>query len=172
MKNILKLALLSMLVLIIHSCKDSSKNSYNTSNDIEEQELSEDTIADREEQPLAEKMVTCPGCNGKGVIELDPGSLMAPTVPCSACNGTGKVSESTANKIIQINQQFHQQSQQRVNPAELEYELEKAKTMLDQLIEERENCSSVTLLPSYDNLIMKQKERIYELENQLNAIAY
>ena len=54
----------------------------------------------------------------------------------------------------------------------IQYELKKAYETLEGMEYDREMCTSVTLRPQYDRMIIEQKQRIAELERQLSEASY
>ena len=58
------------------------------------------------------------------------------------------------------------------NISDIQYELNKAYETLKGMEYDREMCSSVTLRPQYDRMIIEQKQRIAELERHLSEASY
>lgn len=56
--------------------------------------------------------------------------------------------------------------------SDLQYELKKAYETLEGMVYDRDMCTSVTLRPQYDRMIIEQKQRIAELEQQLSEASY
>ena len=55
---------------------------------------------------------------------------------------------------------------------ELQYELKKAYESFEGMVYDRDMCTSVTLRPQYNHMIIEQKQRIAELERQLSEASY
>lgn len=132
----------------------------------------------------SEANVMCPMCNGTGVFEYMPGDAMAPRVKCPGCQGSGSVTPEQVQQIMQAQQQANGAMGGNGNPGyspssshgksveQLQLELRKANELLEGLIRDRDMCTSVTLLPQYERMIMEQQEYIAKLEAELRAAGY
>lgn len=116
-------------------------------------------------------------CGETGVFELMPGDVMAPKQTCTGCGGNGIVTAETAQQIMEAKRQVEDMmggggssygGGERKSFSDLQYELKKAYETLEGMEYDREMCTSVTLRPQYDRMIIEQKQRIAELERQLS----
>lgn len=126
------------------------------------------------------QQVQCPMCGGTGVFELMPGDVMAPKQTCTGCGGNGIVTAETAQQIMEMKGQVDammgggssSNGGGGKSVTDIQYELKKAYETLEGMVYDREMCTSVTLRPQYDRMIIEQKQRIAELERQLSEASY
>ena len=127
------------------------------------------------------QQVQCPMCGGTGVFEFMPGDGMAPKQTCTGCGGNGIVTAETAQQIMETKRQADALmgggnssygGSGGKSVSDLQYELKKAYETLEGMVYDREMCTSVTLRPQYDRMIIEQKQRIAELEQQLSEASY
>ena len=154
------------------SCNDSSQSCrYMPSQGFTKE--SADYADDSENSQQAQ----CPMCGGTGVFELMPGDVMAPKQTCTGCGGNGIVTAETAQQIMEAKRQVEDMmggggssygGGEGKSFSDLQYELKKAYETLEGMEYDREMCTSVTLRPQYDRMIIEQKQRIAELERQLS----
>lgn len=163
-------------ILACISCNNSSpSNRY-----LPEQNNGEEST-DYEDTPESSQQVQCPLCGGTGVFEYMPGDVMAPKQTCPGCGGRKVVSAETAQQIIEAKNQadaFMGGNESSYGNgggksiSDLQYELNKAYEILEGMENDRDMCSSVTLRPQYDRMIIEQKQRIANLEQQLRDASY
>ena len=127
------------------------------------------------------QQVQCPTCGGTGAFDYMPGDVMAPKQTCTGCGGNGTVTAETAQQIMQAKRQADAMmggngssygSSGGKSISDIQYELNKAYETLEGMEYDREMCSSVTLRPQYDRMIIEQNQRIAELERQLSEASY
>ena len=137
--------------------------------------------ADYADHSESSQQVLCPMCGGTGVFEFMPGDVMAPKQICSGCGGNGIVTAETAQQIMETKRQADAMIGGGGSPyggveeksvSELQYELKEAYESLEGMVYDRDMCTSVTLRPQYDHMIIEQKQRIAELERQLSEASY
>lgn len=137
--------------------------------------------ADYVDESESSQQVQCPMCGGTGVFDYMPGDVMAPKQTCTGCGGNGTVTAETAQQIMQAKRQADAMmggngssygSGGGKSISDIQYELNKAYETLEGMEYDREMCSSVTLRPQYDRMIIEQKQRIAELERQLSEASY
>lgn len=162
-------------ILACVSCNNSTpSNRYMPSQGYTEES------ADYVDESESSQQVQCPMCGGTGVFELMPGDVMAPRQTCTGCGGNGIVTAETAQQIMEMKGQVDAMmgggsssnggGGKRVS--DIKYELKKAYETLEGMEYDREMCTSVTLRPQYDRMIIEQKQRIAELERQLSEASY
>lgn len=158
------------------SCNDSSQSRRYMPN----QGYTEES-ADYADDSENSQQVQCPMCGGTGVFELMPGDVMAPKQTCTGCGGNGIVTAETAQQIIEAKRQVDAMMGGRGSSygggggksvSDLQYELKKAYETLEGMEYDRDMCTSMTLRPRYDRMIIEQKQRIAELERQLSEASY
>lgn len=170
-------ALIAMFVFAISSCEDSSNanvgngSEYATAENDSESN-SDDISGGEQPEDASTQMVTCPACNGSGVIECMPGDLMAPKSTCQICGGKGTVDIASACEFLAYTQQNNASDDQSEDPEEIAIDLEKRRSFLDDMIQDREECESYALKTSYDQMIEEEKESISQLEDKLNESSY
>ena len=126
------------------------------------------------------QQVQCPMCGGTGVFDFMPGDVMAPKQTCTGCGGNGIVTAETAQQIMEMKGQVDammgggssSNGGGGKSVSDIQYELKKAYETLEGMEYDREMCTSVTLRPQYDRMIIEQKQRIAELERQLSEASY
>ena len=121
------------------------------------------------------QQVLCPMCGGTGVFDFMSGDVMAPKQTCTGCGGNGIVTAETAQQIMEAKRQADVMmggGGEEKSVSELQYELKKAYESLEDMVYDRDMCTSVTLRPQYDHMIIEQKQRIAELERQLSEASY
>ena len=121
------------------------------------------------------QQVLCPMCGGTGVFDFMSGDVMAPKQTCTGCGGNGIVTAETAQQIMEAKRQADVMmggGGEEKSVSELQYELKKAYETLEGMVYDRDMCTSVTLRPQYDRMIIEQKQRIAELERQLSEASY
>mgnify|MGYP003463788891 FL=1 len=121
------------------------------------------------------QQVLCPMCGGTGVFDFMSGDVMAPKQTCTGCGGNGIVTAETAQQIMEAKRQADVMmggGGEEKSVSELQYELKKAYESLEGMVYDRDMCTSVTLRPQYDHMIIEQKQRIAELERQLSEASY
>lgn len=136
--------------------------------------------ADYVDESESSQQVQCPMCGGTGVFELMPGDVMAPKQTCTGCGGNGIVTAETAQQIMEMKGQVDammgggssSNGGGGKSVSDIQYELKKAYETLEGMEYDREMCTSVTLRPQYDRMIIEQKQRIAELERQLSEASY
>ena len=157
------------------SCNDSSQSCrYMPSQGYTEES------ADYVDESESSQQVQCPMCGGTGVFELMPGDVMAPKQTCTGCGGNGLVTAETAQQIMDMKGQVDammgggssSNGGGGKSVSDIQYELKKAYETLEGMEYDREMCTSVTLRPQYDRMIIEQKQRIAELERQLSEASY
>ena len=158
------------------SCNDSSQSRhYMPSQEFTEESTGYDNDSESSQQ------VQCPMCGGTGVFDYMPGDVMAPKQTCTGCGGNGTVTAETAQQIMEAKRQADAMmggnspsygSGGGKSISDIQYELNKAYETLEGMEYDREMCSSVTLRPQYDRMIIEQKQRIAELERQLSEASY
>lgn len=157
------------------SCNDSSQSRrYMPSQGYTEES------ADYVDESESSQQVQCPMCGGTGVFELMPGDVMAPKQTCTGCGGNGIVTAETAQQIMEMKGQVDammgvgssSNDGGGKSVSDIQYELKKAYETLEGMEYDREMCTSVTLRPQYDRMIIEQKQRIAELERQLSEASY
>ena len=157
------------------SCNDSSQSRrYMPSQGYTEES------ADYVDESESSQQVQCPMCGGTGVFELMPGDVMAPKQTCTGCGGNGIVTAETAQQIMEMKGQVDammgggsaSNGGGGKSVSDIQYELKKAYETLEGMEYDREMCTSVTLRPQYDRMIIEQKQRIAELEQQLSEASY
>ena len=152
------------------SCNDSSQSrSYMPSQGYTEES------ADYIDESESAQQVQCPMCGGTGVFDFMPGDVMAPKQTCTGCGGNGIVTAETAQQIMEAKRQADVMmggGGEEKSVSELQYELKKAYESLEGMVYDRDMCTSVTLRPQYDHMIIEQKQRIAELERQLSEASY
>ena len=152
------------------SCNDSSQSRrYMPSQGYTEES------ADYVDESESSQQVQCPMCGGTGVFDFMPGDVMAPKQTCTGCGGNGIVTAETAQQIMEAKRQADVMmggGGEEKSVSELQYELKKAYESLEGMVYDRDMCTSVTLRPQYDHMIIEQKQRIAELERQLSEASY
>ena len=157
------------------SCNDSSQSRrYMPSQGYTEES------ADYVDESESSQQVQCPMCGGTGVFELMPGDVMAPKQTCTGCGGNGIVTAETAQQIMEMKGQVDammgggssSNGGGGKSVSDIQYELKKAYKTLEGMEYDRDMCTSVTLRPQYDRMIIEQKQRIAELERQLSVASY
>ena len=147
------------------SCNNSTpSNSYMPSQGYKEE------CADYADDSESLQQVLCPMCGGTGVFDV-----MAPKQTCTGCGGNGIVTAETAQQIMEAKRQADVMmggGGEEKSVSELQYELKKAYESLEGMVYDRDMCTSVTLRPQYDHMIIEQKQRIAELERQLSEASY
>ena len=131
--------------------------------------------ADYVDESESSQQVQCPMCGGTGVFDFMPGDVMAPKQTCTGCGGNGIVTAETAQQIMEAKRQADVMmggGGEEKSVSELQYELKKAYETLEGMEYDRDMCTSVTLRPQYDRMIIEQKQRIAELERQLSEASY
>ena len=131
--------------------------------------------ADYVDESESSQQVQCPMCGGTGVFDFMPGDVMAPKQTCTGCGGNGIVTAETAQQIMEAKRQADVMmggGGEEKSVSELQYELKKAYESLEGMVYDRDMCTSVTLRPQYDHMIIEQKQRIAELERQLSEASY
>lgn len=158
------------------SCNDSSQSHRY----IPSQGYTEETTG-YDNDPESSQQVQCPMCGGTGVFDFMPGDVMAPKQTCSGCGGNGTVTAETAQQIMEAKRQAdammggsgsYYGGSGGKSVSDIQYELKKAYETLEGMEYDRDMCSSVTLRPQYDRMIIEQKQRIAELERQLSEASY
>ena len=167
--------LLGALLLI--SCGNSTK-----SNSYENYPFGEYSTSESEEDDYGKEeaqLVTCPMCNGTGIFDFMPGDVMAPKQTCGACNGNGVCDVNTAQQVRQAKAQIDAMMDgsgstdgyisggSGRDAYQIEYELNKAYELLEGMQQDYENCSSGVIRAQYPRMIAEQKERIRQLETEL-----
>ena len=157
------------------SCNDSSQSRrYMPSQGYTEES------ADYVDESESSQQVQCPMCGGTGVFDFMPGDVMAPKQTCTGCGGNGIVTAETAQQIMEMKGQVDammgvgssSNDGGGKSVSDIQYELKKAYETLEVMEYDREMCTSVTLRPQYDRMIIEQKQRIAELERQLSEASY
>ena len=152
------------------SCNNSTpSNSYMPSQGYKEE------CADYADDSESLQQVLCPMCGGTGVFDFMSGDVMAPKQTCTGCGGNGIVTAETAQQIMEAKRQADVMmggGGEEKSVSELQYELKKAYESLEDMVYDRDMCTSVTLRPQYDHMIIEQKQRIAELERQLSEASY
>lgn len=125
------------------------------------------------QQPQAQ-MVVCPMCNGTGVFEFMPGDVMAPRQTCSGCGGAGVCDIHTAQNIVNMQNGMngaagggYATGGSGRSATDIMIDLERARDMLYELEKDRSNCTSGVLQAQYGNMIVEQRARIRQLEDEL-----
>lgn len=163
-------------ILACVSCNNSTPNNRYMPNQNDEQEST-----DYDSNQESARQVQCPMCGGTGVFELMPGDVMAPKQTCTGCGGNGIVTAETAQQIMEAKRQVDDMmggggpsygGGGGKSVSDLQYELKKAYETLEGMEYDREMCTSVTLRPQYDRMIIEQKQRIAELEQQIREASY
>ena len=157
-------------ILACVSCNNSTPSNRYMPNQNDEQEAT-----DYDGNQESAQQVQCPMCGGTGVFELMPGDVMAPKQTCTGCGGNGIVTAETAQQIMEMKGQVDAMmggGGEEKSVSELQYELKKAYESLEGMVYDRDMCTSVTLRPQYDHMIIEQKQRIAELERQLSEASY
>ena len=172
--NTLALILVGLLFI---SCGNSRKN-----NPFEKEPLQESSVSEYEEnnsRVQEAQLVTCPMCNGTGIFDFMPGDVMAPKQTCGACNGNGVCDANTAQQVMQAKAQIDAMmgdgSSTDGNSSggsgreayQIEYELNKARELLESMEEAFANADGVVVRAQYPRMIADQKERIRQLEAEL-----
>ena len=163
-------------VLACISCNNSTpSNRYMP----EQNEGQESTVYEDDQE--SGQQVQCPMCGGTGVFDFMPGDVMAPKQTCTGCGGNGIVTAETAQQIMEAKRQVDAMmggggssygGGGGKSVSDLQYELKKAYETLEGMVYDRDMCTSVTLRPQYDRMIIEQKQRIAELERQLSEASY
>ena len=157
------------------SCNDSSQSHrYMPSQGYTEES------ADYAEESENSRQVQCPMCGGTGVFKLVRADVGAPKQTCTGCSGNGIVTAETAQQIMEMKGQVDammgggssSNGGGGKSVSDIQYELKKAYETLEGMEYDREMCTSVTLRPQYDRMIIEQKQRIAELERQLSEASY
>lgn len=181
-----KIFVIIVSAVLACSCEDTSRNSHyipsaeSYSTDENVLEMEDGAIQEEQEETgSVSRMVQCPMCGGTGIFEFMPGDVMAPRETCVGCNGTGTVTQSEASELIngknQVDAMFGTGVKNNVSnksAAELELEIKKAYEALADMEYNREMCTSVTLRPQYDRMIVEQKQWIAKLEAQYYGASY
>lgn len=155
-------------ILACVSCNNSTPSNRYMPNQNDEQEST-----DYDSNQGSARQVQCPMCGGTGVFELMPGDVMAPKQTCTGCGGNGIVTAETAQQIMEAKRQVDaMMGGGGKSVSDLQYELKKAYETLEGMEYDREMCTSVTLRPQYDRMIIEQKQRIAELEQQIREASY
>ena len=169
----MKLFLITGSFLLFISCSSTPKNS-SKENFIGSCSSDEVNYSEYVEQP---QMVICPMCNGTGIFDFMPGDVMAPKQTCGACNGNGVCDVNTAQQVMQAKAQVdamvgggsagsYSSSGSGRSAYDIEYDLKKAYELLESMVEDYNNCTSVVLKTQYPRMIADQKERIRQLEEE------
>ena len=168
---------LLLLLILLSACGNSSRNNIydnNCDGDYSSSELSE---SDNDKQEA--QMVTCPMCNGTGIFDFMPGDVMAPKQTCGACNGNGVCDVNTAQQVMQAKAQVdammggggsaggYNSGGSGRDTYQIEYELNKAYELFEGMQQDYENCTSGVIRAQYPRMIAEQKERIRQLEAEL-----
>ena len=168
--NMKKYIIVFIGVLACISCNNSTpSNRYMP----EQNEGQESTVYEDDQE--SGQQVQCPMCGGTGVFDFMPGDVMAPKQTCTGCGGNGIVTAETAQQIMEAKRQADVMmggGGEEKSVSELQYELKKAYESLEGMVYDRDMCTSVTLRPQYDHMIIEQKLRIAELERQLSEASY
>lgn len=171
-----KYIIVALGILACVSCNNSTPNNRYMPNQNDEQEST-----DYDGNQESAQQVQCPMCGGTGVFELMPGDVMAPKQTCTGCGGNGIVTAETAQQIMEMKGQVDAMMGGGSSSngggggksvSDLQYELKKAYETLEGMEYDREMCTSVTLRPQYDRMIIEQKQRIAELERQIREASY
>ena len=172
--NTLALILVGLLFI---SCGKSKKN-----NPFEKEPLQESSVSESEEnnsRVQEAQLVTCPMCNGTGIFDFMPGDVMAPKQTCGACNGNGVCDANTAQQVMQAKAQIDAMMGDGSSTDgycsggsgrevyQIEYELNKARELLESMEEAYANADGVVVRAQYPRMIADQKERIRQLEAEL-----
>ena len=172
--NTLALILVGLLFI---SCGKSRKN-----NPFEKEPLQESSVSESEEnnsRVQEAQLVTCPMCNGTGIFDFMPGDVMAPKQTCGACNGNGVCDANTAQQVMQAKAQIDAMMGDGSSTDgycsggsgreayQIEYELNKARELLESMEEAYANADGVVVRAQYPRMIADQKERIRQLEAEL-----
>lgn len=172
--NTLALILVGLLFI---SCGKSKKN-----NPFEKEPLQESSVSESEEnnsRVQEAQLVTCPMCNGTGIFDFMPGDVMAPKQTCGACNGNGVCDANTAQQVMQAKAQIDAMMEDGSSTDgycsggsgrevyQIEYELNKARELLESMEEAYANADGVVVRAQYPRMIADQKERIRQLEAEL-----
>ena len=170
--NTLALILVGLLFI---SCGKSKKN-----NPFEKEPLQESSVSESEEnnsRVQEAQLVTCPMCNG--IFDFMPGDVMAPKQTCGACNGNGVCDANTAQQVMQAKAQIDAMMEDGSSTDgycsggsgrevyQIEYELNKARELLESMEEAYANADGVVVRAQYPRMIADQKERIRQLEAEL-----
>ena len=157
------------------SCNDSSQSRrYMPSQGYKEES------ADYADDSESLQQVLCPMCGGTGVFDFMSGDVMAPKQTCTGCGGNGIVTAETAQQVMEMKGQVDammgvgssSNDGGGKSVSDIQYELKKAYESLEGMVYDRDMCTSVTLRPQYDHMIIEQKQRIAELERQLSEASY
>lgn len=170
-----KYIIVALGILACVSCNNSTPSNRYMPNQNDEQEAT-----DYDGNQESAQQVQCPMCGGTGVFELMPGDVMAPKQACTGCGGNGIVTAETAQQIMEMKGQVDammgggssSNGGGGKSVSDIQYELKKAYETLEGMEYDREMCTSVTLRPQYDRMIIEQKQRIAELERQLSEASY
>ena len=172
--NTLALILVGLLLI---SCGNPRK-----SNLINKEPLQESSVSESEEnnsRVQEAQLVTCPMCNGTGIFDFMPGDVMAPKQTCGACNGNGVCDANTAQQVMQAKAQIDAMMGDGSSTDgycsggsgrevyQIEYELNKARELLESMEEAYANADGVVVRAQYPRMIADQKERIRQLEAEL-----
>ena len=173
----IKIIVFILCSFLLFSCGNSQK-----SNPFENNPLVEDSTLESEEdinRSQETQMVTCPMCNGTGVFDFMPGDVMAPKQICGACNGNGMCDVNTARQVMQAKEQIeammgggdgagvYNSGGSGREVYQIEYELNKARELLESMEEAYANANGVVVRAQYPRMIADQKERIRQLETEL-----
>ncbi len=113
------------------------------------------------------------------IVDFMPGDVMAPKQTCGACNGNGVCDANTAQQVMQAKAQIDAMmgdgSSTDGNSSggsgreayQIEYELNKARELLESMEEAYANADGVVVRAQYPMMIADQKERIRQLEAEL-----
>ena len=174
-----KLIDILLIVIALCSCDNTSSNSNYSFENSDTQNENEyvDEYDDENDSGESSQMVVCPMCGGSGVIEFMPGDVMAPKETCQGCGGYGQVTVAQAkqievainqmNDVMNSNDEYSGGENTERSSYQIEMELKKAYELLQGMEYDYENCTSVVLRAQYSNMIAEQKQRIYQLEQEL-----
>lgn len=180
MKKTFIIATIIGMAMMVTSCgNSSSSDSRYTPNDDWSSTESDDNYYSNDQRT---EYVRCPLCNGTGTVYLVPGDYMSQQT-CEACRGTGQCDENIARQIQQMYDDIHAMAGGGYNNGggyydgggyssgrsayEIEYDLQRAQELLEDLEESYNECSSGVLRAQYPSMIAEQRARIAQLEAEL-----
>lgn len=181
MKKTYIIAMISGMAIMVASCGNSScSGSGYTTNDDWSSSESDDYDYSNSQQT---QMVSCPMCGGTGVFDFMPGDMFAPKYQCPACEGNGVCSARKAQEAIQAKREADAMMSGGCSNGsgyydgegygsgrsayEIEYDLQKARELLEEMEENYYNCSSGVIRAQYPSMIAEQRTRIAQLEAEL-----
>ncbi len=127
------------------------------------------------------QVVTCPMCGGSGMFCLMPDDIFAPRSTCSACNGSGMCTAEQADNIRDAisqansfinNDEINTPQRSGRSAYEIQRDLDKAYQLLADMERQYNECSSVTVAAQYPSMIQNQRNRIWQLEQELRNANY